>query len=222
MLIVKYWWKSLGILLLALSIYFGLMMPVPARPILNETIRNYFFHVPMWVTMLTFFVISLINAFKFLNDPQVIYDIRSTQYAKTGLLFGVIGLLTGMLWANYTWGKFWSNDPKQIGTVIGLLSYFAYFILRDSLVDIDKKRRLSAVYNIFAFSILIPCIIILPRLVDSLHPGGKGNPLINPKDIDLKMFIVFWSTSAPGWILIGLWMVTLQIRIYKLKESRYL
>jgi len=222
MFIAKYWWKILCIVLLTLILCFGLLMPVPARPILNETIRNYFFHVPMWVAMLTFFVISIINAIKYLKKPSLIYDIRSTQYAKTGLFFGVIGLFTGMLWAKYTWGKFWSNDPKQIGTAIGLLTYFAYFILRNSIPDADKKGKVSAVYNIFAFSILLPCIIILPRLVDSLHPGGKGNPLINPKDIDLKMFLIFWTTSAPGWILLGLWIITLQIRIQKLKESMFI
>lgn len=221
-MIQKHWWKITGVLLLSAGICLGLLIPTPARPILNETIRNYFFHVPMWVAMITFFIVSLVNAARYLRKPLAIYDIRSHQYAKTGLFFGVIGLLTGMLWANYTWGKFWSNDPKQIGTAIGLLIYCAYFILRDSMTDIDKKRKVSAVYNIFAFSILIPAIAILPRLADSLHPGAKGNPLINPKDIDLKMFIIFWSTCAPGFILLGLWIITLQIRIDKLKEATYL
>jgi len=213
------WWKFLCILLLLITIILGLFIPVPARPILNETIRNYFFHVPMWVVMMTFFIISLVNSILLLRSQKIIYDLRATVYAKAGLFFGVAGLTTGMLWANFTWGKFWSNDPKQIGTVISLLVYCAYFILRDSVPDFDKRSKIAAVYNVFAFSILIPAVVIMPRMVDSLHPGGKGNPLINPKDVDLRMFIILWTVAVPGWLLLGFWISNVQIRIEKIKDK---
>ena len=87
---------------------------------------------------------------------------------------GMLGLVTGAIWANFTWGAPWSNDPKQIGVAIGLLIYLAYLVLRNSLLDIDKRARIAAVYNIFAYFIYLPLIMILPRMVESLHPGGKG------------------------------------------------
>ena len=75
----------------------------------------------------------------------------------------MLGLATGMIWANYTWGASWSNDPKQLGVAIALLIYLAYFVLRNSMTDIDKRARVSAVYNIFAYFIYIP-IMLVPRL----------------------------------------------------------
>ena len=97
------------------------------------------------------------------------------EFARTGLVFGILGIVTGAIWANYQWGKPWSGDPKQNGAAIALLIYMAYFVLRGSMNDLDKRSRISAVYNIFAFAMLFPTIWILPRLTESLHPGGQGS-----------------------------------------------
>jgi heme exporter protein C len=117
-----------------------------------------------------------------------------------------LGLITGSVWARYTWGDFWSNDPKQLGAAIALLIYLAYFVLRNSLTDIDKSARISAVYNVFAFAMLFPTIWIIPRLVESLHPGGMGNPALDTKDIDSRMRVIFWFGAIPGWTLLGVWI----------------
>ena len=91
-------------------------------------------------------------------------------------------------------------------------------MLRDSIQDIDKKARISAVYNIFAYAFLFPSIWIIPRLLESLHPGGEGNPALNPKDIDAKMRMVFYP-AVIGWTLLGVWMVSLKVRMKNLKEK---
>ncbi len=115
---------------------------------------------------------------------------NAVEFAKTGLVFGLLGLITGSIWATYTWGSPWSNDPKQIAVAIAMLIYLAYFVLRNSITDIDKRARVGAVYNIFAYFIYLPLIMILPRLVQSLHPGGQGvegNPGLNGRDLDPMM-----------------------------------
>lgn len=215
----NYWWKILSILLLSLTFIFGFIGKVPAKPILNETIRNLYFHVAMWFCMMIFLTISVIYAIKYLRNPKTTYDIQSIEFTNIGILFGLLGLITGMIWANYTWGAPWSNDPKQIGAAIALLIYLAYLVLRNSIEDSDKKARISAVYNIFAFALLFPTLWIIPRMVESLHPGGQGNPAINTKDIDSRMRIIFWLMAIPGWTLLGLWITNLRIRftllIYK-------
>ena len=123
--------------------------------------------------------------------------------------------------ANYQWGAPWSSDPKQNGAAIAILIYFAYFVLRGSLTDDEKKARIGSVYNIFAFFMLFPTIWILPRLVESLHPGGQGsegNPGINGGDLAPSMRLVFWP-AVIGWTLLGVWITTLRIRIQILNES---
>lgn len=207
------WWKILCVLLLVYTIIAGFLGNVPAKPIINETIRNLYFHVAMWMAMMVFFIVSFIYSIKYLRGGKLQHDVYASEFANSGILFGMLGLITGAIWANYTWGKPWSNDIKQIGAAIALLIYLAYLVLRNSITDIDKRARVGAVYNIFAFFMLFPTIWIIPRLVDSLHPGGAGNPAFNTEDIDSRMRIIFWPGAVPGWTLLGLWITTLRIRL---------
>lgn len=200
----------------------GLTISVPNKFTLLETIRNYFFHPALWVVMMTMFIISFVNSIKVLRTGKPIDDIKAAEYGRTGLFFGILGLATGMMWARYTWGAFWSGDPKQTGTLVGLLIYSAYFVLRSSVTDGEKRAKVAAVYNIFAFTMLFPTLFIIPRMVDSLHPGAQGNPLINPSDIEPKMFLVLWCVALPGYILLGLWITSLRIRLRKIEEKNIL
>ena len=75
------------------------------------------------------------------------HDWYAVAFAQSGIVFGLLGLSTGMIWANYTWGKAWSNDPKQIGAAIALLIYFAYLVLRNSLTDEVRKAKIKRVMN---------------------------------------------------------------------------
>jgi heme exporter protein C len=215
----KYWWKILSIVLLLYTVIAGFLGGVPVKPILNESIRNLYFHVALWFGMMIFFTISVVHAIRYLRTGKHRFDIYSNEYAKMGMVFGALGLLTGMIWANYTWGKPWSNDPKQIGAAIAMLIYMAYWVLRNSMTDWDKRARIGAVYNIFAFAMLFPTIWIIPRLVESLHPGGMGNPALNTNDIDSRMRMIFWPGAVPGWTLLGVWIATLRIRYHLLKEK---
>lgn len=221
-MIKQKWWKLLCIGLLGATISAGLLMEVPNKHTLRETIRNYFFHPALWVVMMVMFTTAVVNAVKFLRSGKLIDDIRAEQYARSGLFFGMLGLATGMVWAKYTWGAFWSGDPKQTGTLVGLLTYFAYFILRASMHDDQRRAKVSAVYNIFAYIMLFPALFIIPRMVESLHPGSQGNPLINPSDIEPKMFLLLWSVALPGYILLGVWITSLSIRIKKIADKNIL
>ncbi|HEV3224201.1 MAG TPA: cytochrome c biogenesis protein CcsA [Puia sp.] len=209
----KNWWKILSFILLIYTFTAGFLGGVPAKPILNETIRNLYYHVAMWMAMMIFFIISVVYAIRYLRNNKPVFDIYSVEFARTGIVFGVLGLVTGSVWAKYAWGAFWSNDPKQLGAAIALLIYLAYFVLRNSLTDVDKSARISAVYNVFAFAMLFPTLWIIPRLVESLHPGGMGNPAFNTKDIDSRMRLIFDLGAVPGWTLLGVWISTLRIRL---------
>jgi len=206
-------------------------MDVPRIPILNETVRNLYFHVCMWFAMMILFTISVVHAVKYLSTNNLKFDILSRQYAVVGIVFGLLGYATGAIWASYTWvdpnqaapASFGAiaREPKLIGAAIALLIYSAYLVLRDSINDLDKKARISAVYNIFAFAFLFPSIWIIPRLLPSLHPGGigtEGNPALEFKDLAPNMRWVFYPAII-GWTLLGVWIASLKVRLKFLKEK---
>jgi heme exporter protein C len=216
------WWKILSVVLLIYTVIAGFTTEIPEIGNLYQSIRNFFFHVPMWFGQMALVTVSLVYSIMFLREPRAHYDLIATEFAKTGIIYGILGLVTGSIWANYTWGTFWNNDPKQIGAAIALLIYLAYFVLRNSMTDIDKRGRVAAVYNIFAYCIYIPMIMILPRLVESLHPGGKGvegNPGLSGDDLDPRLRIIFWP-AVLGWTLLGIWISSLKVRAGALEERQ--
>src|SRR5687767_2882148 len=167
------WWKIAAVVLLIYTFTAGLLLDVPRLPALQETIRNLYFHVCMWFAMMILFTISVVNAIMYLRTFHIKYDIAARHYAAVGIVLGVLGYATGIIWMSYTWAdpnnpafesfSAIAREPKLIGAAIALLIYFAYMVLRDSISDMDKKARISSVYNIFAFAMLIPSIWILPR-----------------------------------------------------------
>ena len=180
----------LGIILLAYTFIVGLLIKTPDVPLLHETVRNLFFHVPCWFAMLLLMLSSLVYSIKFLRTGKKIYDIVAVNLIKSAMVFGILGFMTGMLWGNYIWGNLISwitNDVKTLGAAIGLLIYLAYFVLRGSIEDEEKRAKVSAVYSIFAFVLLNVAINVVPRLTDSLHPGSGGNASFTVYDLDSTM-----------------------------------
>lgn len=189
----------------------------PYREILYESIRNLFFHVPMWFTMIFLMLVSFSFSILYLAQGKDAYDLLASTAAGVGTFFGTLGLLTGMQWANFTWGAPWVNDPKLNGAALGMLVYLAYFVLRGSLSDRQRRARVSSVYNVFAFVIFIVFIFIVPRLTDTLHPGSGGNPAFKAYDLDDRMRPVFYSAAA-GFIILGMWLVSLTARYRSLVQ----
>jgi len=212
----KNWWKILGILLIYYVLIYGFLIDVPRLPILNETIRNLFFHVAIWFAMFILLIVSVIYSIKHLKSSNLKTDIIASEFATMGIVFGLLGIVTGSVWAKFTWGDWWVNDPKLNATTIALLIYLAYFVLRSSIEDSQQKGRISAVYNIFAFAAAVPLIFVLPRLTDSLHPGNGGNPGFSAYDLDNNLRIVFYP-AVVAWTLVGVWFASLRVRVKKLE-----
>jgi heme exporter protein C len=201
---MKNWLKILAVLLLFYVHIGGMLFDVPRLNILNETIRALYFHVPMWFGMVLLFLLSVYYSIRYLRNPVAENDHKAVEYANVGLVFGILGMLTGM--------------PKQNGAAIALLVYLAYFVLRGSIENEEQRGRLSAVYNIFAFAAMVPLIFIIPRMTSSMHPGNGGNPAFNMYDLDSKMRLIFYP-AVVGWFLIGLWIVALRVRIKIVEEK---
>jgi len=216
--IIGNWWKILGIILVYYTIIGGFLIDVPRIEIINESVRNQFFHVSMWFSMMILLTTSLIYAIKYLEKPNYRRDIISSEFGYMGIVLGLLGLVTGSIWARFTWGSWWVNDPKLNGATICLLIYLAYIVLRNSLDDPVQKARISAVYNIFAWATLIPLLFILPRMTDSLHPGSGGNPGFNIYDLDNNLRLVFYP-SVIGWTLIAVWIISLRVRFRTIKHK---
>jgi heme exporter protein C len=145
---------------------------VPQYVGLGDAGRIIIMHVPTaWITTLAFAVSAVFSA-RFLWKRNARDDARAVAAAEVGLLFCVLATVTGSIFAQTVWGIFWNWDPRETSIAILLLIYAAYFALRSALDDDERRRRLSAVYNLFAAVAMPFLIFVAPRIADStLHPN---------------------------------------------------
>ena len=214
----KNWWKLIALILVFYTVIGGFLIKVPRIAIVQESVRNQFFHVSMWFSMMILLTTSLIFSIRYLAKSKMKFDGIAEEFAYMGIILGILGLATGSIWARFTWGAWWVNDAKLNGAAICMLIYLAYVILRNSIEDEIQRARISAVYNIFAWSTLLPLLYILPRLTDSLHPGSGGNPGFNIYDLDNNLRLVFYP-SIIGWSLLGVWIIQLRVRVKEIKSK---
>ena len=73
--------------------------------------------------MVFLFLASFVYSIAHLRSGKEIHDRLSKVFVQVGMVFGIAGLVTGMLWARYTWGAYWVPDPKLNGAAIALLAY---------------------------------------------------------------------------------------------------
>ncbi|NNE34646.1 MAG: cytochrome c biogenesis protein CcsA [Rhodothermales bacterium] len=204
----------------------GFLMSIPRIAILEHTARNLYFHVPMWFTMMAAAVVSVVHSVRHLRRRDAESDIRAAEAARVALLFGFLGLTTGIVWSKVTWYQgtdvWWNFDPRQTSVAIELMVYSAYFILRSSFEDEELAGRISAVYNIFAFTTMPFLLYVLPRQLDSLHPGAEGNPAFS-EITDPTMRLVFYPAII-GFIGLFWLLYNQRVRMGLLKnrlQNRY-
>ncbi len=213
-------WKWMAVLVMAGVIPLAFLGEVSVQVILHETIRNLYWHVTMWFSMFILLGGAVFSGVTYLRKQDLDWDLKAALLTRVALVFGLIGIATGMIWAQFTWGKLWIKDPQLNGAAVTILAYLAYFVLRNSINDPRKKAEISAVYGIFAFVLMIVLVLVLPRLqpVDSLHPGKGGNPSFGKYDLSNDMRLVFYPAIL-AWTLIGWWIFELSLRIQRLKNA---
>jgi len=191
----------------------------PFRAILYESLRNLFYHVPMWFGMTFLLMGSLLYAILYLIKDTVRYDIYSYCMIKVAVLYGILGCATGSIWAKGTWGTWWTFQEIKLNvSLAALLLYLAYFLLRAAIDDEVVRARVSSLYSILAFVATIMLLFVIPRMVtSSLHPGNGGNPGFGGEDLDSTLRTVFYP-AVIGWTLLGFWMAQLSWRTELLQD----
>lgn len=185
---------------------------------MHETIRNTFFHVAIWMAMFGLALVAFIFSIKELIKHDPVTDAIASSFTSIAILFGLIGIATGSIWARFTWGAFWTADVKLNMAAVSILIYIAYLVLRASIQDMDQRARVSAAYNVFAFVAMIPLIFVIPRLTDSLHPGNGGNPALGGEDLDNSLRMVFYP-AVIAFFCLGTWIANLRIRVLNLQNK---
>lgn len=184
---------------------------------LGEAGRIFYFHVPCaWVGTLAY-VCAAITGIMYLRTRNLDWDAQSSAAAQVGLLFTVLATLSGAVWAQAAWGKWWNWDPRQVAIFMVLLIYGAYFALRMSLEQPDQRAAIGAVYVILAMVAAFFLTYVAPKMpgIDTLHPSPvlpSGN---DEGGIEPRILYVLLASLA-GFTGLFFWMWRIQTRIDRL------
>lgn len=212
----RWWWKILGVFLMLYILIVGLTTDVPAVQLIEQSIRNLFYHVSMWMVMMPFLFVSALFAILYLRTEKMKYDQVSQSFLEVGMVLGVCGCITGAIWARATWGAYWPRDPKLNGVAVGMLIYAALLVLRAAVDEPKKKAKIGAIYNIFVFPVFLAFIYVMPKLNPGLHPGsGDTVKFVDYNVMNKDLRLVFYPAIL-AWGLFFLWITDLRYRIIKL------
>lgn len=125
---------------------------VPTEPTMKMAQRIFYFHVPSAVSAFLAFAIVFIASIQYLRTQEVKWDRLALSAAELGVMFSLIVLITGPIWAKPIWGVYWVWEPRLTSMLILFSMYVAYLMVRNYGTDASRTPRLAAVLGILAFA----------------------------------------------------------------------
>ena len=170
----------LVIVLAALMILIGILLvfraPTATASSGGDVQRIFYFHVGIaWVAGLAMFVTFVASILYLARGEQRKYDIVAAASVEIGVVFGLMVLLSGMLWARPVWNTWWTWDPRLTTTAITEFIYIAYLMLRAAVDDPQRRARFSAVYGIIGF-VSVPITYFSTKWFQTIHPDLGQTP----------------------------------------------
>ncbi len=146
----------------------------PVEAVMGPVQKVFYFHVSAgWVGMLGFMA-ALVVGILYLITKNPIWDLIGLAAVEIGLVFMLINIVTGSIWARPIWNTWWTWDPRLTTATIMELIYAAYLMLRQGIDDPDRRARFGAVYAILGF-ISVPLTFFSIRIFRTIHPVVVGS-----------------------------------------------
>ncbi len=177
-------------------------------------------HVAVIVSSYGFFalsmIISMITLFFYIISNQKIFNLHNNSTIKEltivsemsltiGLFTLTVGNFLGGIWANESWGRYWSWDPKETWAFISIIVYA--FVLHMRLVPGLRGRWTYHVVTMFAFCSMVMTYFGVNYYLSGLHSYAAGDPI--PVPIWVYLCLAFMA-------ILGIWSY---VKYKKLKSS---
>lgn len=171
-------------LLLTYNLY-QIFLVLPDEALQGAIYRIIFFHVGAAITGMVGYFAALVFAVLYLSSGDLKYDSLSASIVEVSLVFSVVNIVTGSIWARVIWGIWWTWDYRLTSALICILIFCGYLMLRRAIDEPTQRARLSSALTVFG------CldVVIVWKSIEwfrNNHPGpvlsirtGGGN--IDPR-----------------------------------------
>jgi heme exporter protein C len=171
----------------------------PLEETMGAVQKVFYMHVSAaWVGMLGFLAAAVFGGV-YLAKRETRWDLMSETGVEIGLVFTLVGIVSGSIWAKPVWNTWWTWDPRLTTSAVMVLIYLAYKMLRHGLDDPARRARYSAVYAVAGF-VTVPLTFFSIRLFRTIHPvvvGGSGGMFA----MDQAMLTAFFACLAAFTVL---------------------
>ncbi|WP_437593109.1 cytochrome c biogenesis protein [Sorangium sp. So ce1000] len=177
---------------------------VPTEATMGIVQKIFYFHAPAGYAMYLGATVCFIGSAGYLARGTQRWDSLAKAGAEVAVAMGVIVLVTGPLWAAKAWGVYWTWDPRLTTSLLSVLIYIAYVVLRAFTGDSDAERKFAAALGILGAANL-PIIHYSVKMWGGNHPTvimGKGGGLGHP---DMKIALGFGFLSFTLLTLALVW-----------------
>jgi heme exporter protein C len=164
-----------SIVLLAIATYLALVF-APTELVMGNVQRIFYFHIGTAWTALLGFILAAIFSVIYLMTKNLKWDRLQVAAIEVSLVFFLITIALGSIWARPVWNTWWTWDPRLTTAAITELIYIAYFMLRQGIDDPEKRARFGAVYALIG-GLSAPITFFAIRLFRTIHPvviGGSN------------------------------------------------
>lgn len=180
------------------------VMRAPIEASMGVVYRIFYFHVPSAYSMYLGAGACFLGSAAYLIRPTVGRDAFARAGAELTVVFGAIVMTTGPLWAAKAWGFYWTWDPRLTTSLLQVLIYVAYLVLRAFAGDGEGERRFAAALGIIGAANL-PIIHYSVQKWAGQHPAvitGKGGGLGHP---DMKLALMLSFLAFTFFTCVLLW-----------------
>jgi heme exporter protein C len=164
-----------AIIVLGIATYMALT--APTERVMGEVQKVFYFHIGTAWTALLGFILAGVFSVVYLITKNLKWDKFQVAAIEVSLVFFLITIALGSIWARPAWNTWWTWDPRLTTAAITELIYVAYFMLRQGIDDPDRRARFGAVYALVG-ALSAPITFFAIRLFRTIHPVviGGTNP----------------------------------------------
>ncbi|AKT41991.1 cytochrome c biogenesis protein [Chondromyces crocatus] len=178
---------------------------VPTEASMGIVQKIFYFHVPSAYGMYLGATACFIGSAGYLARGTRGWDALARAGADVAVAMGLMVLISGPLWAAKAWGVYWTWDPRLTTSMLSVLVYVAYVLLRAFTGDGDAERKFAAALGVLGAANL-PIIHYSVQKWGGNHPkvitsGGGG---LQHPDMKLGLALGFLSFTLLAIVLVWL------------------
>ena len=135
-------------LLLAYDLH-QIFLVLPDDALQGPIYRIMFFHIPAAIAGMIGYFIALTLSVLYLSTGNFRYDSLAASVVEVSVVFSVVNIVTGSIWARVIWGIWWTWDYRLTSALVCVLIFSGYVMLRRAIDEPTQRARLSAALCVF-------------------------------------------------------------------------